>query len=241
MTPRYHWLALYSFVLAAITAGWLVSSLSGGDAFPPVWVVLLLIGICLFVWQFGIPVPRVGLSSMERVPQVGMLLVLSPPVAAAICATASLAWPLLSRRYSHGSTRAAVLRAVHNAAMTGLMLLLAGEAYLAAGGRHPLGVPTLEDIGPLAAMTVTAQVVNVALLAAYFRLDGREVRRIIRPVYTLVDLIFVPAGVLAAVLYFGPVKSSLMVDVSENSLYWYFVVVAWLPIYALIYWAPRLA
>ena len=126
---------------------------------------------------------------------------MSPPVAAAICATASLAWPLLSRRYSHGSTRAAVLRAVHNAAMTGLMLLLAGEAYLAAGGRHPLGVPTLEDIGPLAAMTVTAQVVNVALLAAYFRLDGREVRRIIRPVYTLVDLIFVPAGVLAAVLY----------------------------------------
>ena len=201
MTPRYHWLALYSFVLAAITAGWLVSSLSGGDAFPPVWVVLLLIGICRCVWQFGIPVPRVGLSSMERVPQVGMLLVLSPPVAAAICATASLAWPLLSRRYSHGSTRAAVLRAVHNAAMTGLMLLLAGEAYLAAGGRHPLGVPTLEDIGPLAAMTVTAQVVNVALLAAYFRLDGREVRRIIRPVYTLVDLIFVPAGVLAAVLY----------------------------------------
>ena len=125
---------------------------------------------------------------MERVPQVGMLLVLSPPVAAAICATASLVWPLLSRRYSHGSTRAAVLRAVHNAAMTGLMLLLAGEAYLAAGGRHPLGVPTLEDIGPLAAMTVTAQVVNVALLAVYFRLDGREVRRIIRPVYTLVDL-----------------------------------------------------
>ncbi|HZO00385.1 MAG TPA: hypothetical protein VFB93_04230, partial [Burkholderiales bacterium] len=201
MTPRYHWLALYSFVLAAITAGWLVSSLSGSGAFPPVWVVLLLIGICLFVWHFGIPVPRVGLSSMERVPQVGMLLVLSPPVAAAICATASLVWPLLSRRYSHGSTRAAVLRAVHNAAMTGLTLLLAGEAYLAAGGRHPLGVPTLEDIGPLAAMTVTAQVVNVALLAAYFRLDGREVRRIIRPVYTLVDLIFVPAGVLAAVLY----------------------------------------
>ena len=201
MTPRYHWLAIYSFLLAAITAGWLVSSLAGGVGFPPVWVVILLIGICLFVWQFGIPVPRVGLSSMERVPQVGLLMVLSPPVAAAICATASLIWPLLSRRYSHGSARAAVLRAVHNAAMTGLMLLLAGEAYLAAGGRHPLGVLTLDDIGPLVAMTVTAQAVNVALLAAYFRLDGREVRRIIRPIYTLVDLIFVPAGVLAAVLY----------------------------------------
>jgi diguanylate cyclase (GGDEF)-like protein len=201
MTPRYHWLALYAFLLAAITAGWLASRLAGDSGFPPVWVVILLIGACLFVWQFGVPVPRVGLSSMERVPQVGMLLVLSPPVAAAICAAASLVWPLLSRRYSHGSARAAVLRAVHNAAMTGLMILLAGEAYLAAGGRHPLGVPTLEDIGPLLAMTVTAQVVNVALLAAYFRLDGRDVRRLIRPVYTVVDLVFVPAGVLAAVLY----------------------------------------
>ena len=201
MTPRYHWLAVYSFLLAAITAVWLVSSLADGSQFPPVWIVVLLIAACLFVWQFGVPVPRVGLSSMERVPQVGMLLVLSPPVAAAVCAAASLLWPLLSRRYSHGSARAAVLRAVHNASMTGLMLLLAGEAYLATGGRHPLGVPTLEDTGPLLAMTAVAQAVNVALLAAYFRLDGREVRRVIRPVYTLVDLIFVPAGVLAAVLY----------------------------------------
>lgn len=31
------------------------------------------------------------------------------------------------------------------------------------------------------------------------------------------------------------------VDVSENSLYWRFVWLAWLPIYFLIYWVPRLA
>jgi heme/copper-type cytochrome/quinol oxidase subunit 3 len=30
-------------------------------------------------------------------------------------------------------------------------------------------------------------------------------------------------------------------DVADNSLYWHFVIIAWLPIYALIYWAPRLA
>lgn len=29
-------------------------------------------------------------------------------------------------------------------------------------------------------------------------------------------------------------------DVSDNSLYWHFVVIAWLPICALIYWVPRL-
>ena len=31
------------------------------------------------------------------------------------------------------------------------------------------------------------------------------------------------------------------VDVSENALYWRFVWIAWLPIYFLIYWLPRLA
>jgi heme/copper-type cytochrome/quinol oxidase subunit 3 len=30
-------------------------------------------------------------------------------------------------------------------------------------------------------------------------------------------------------------------DVSDNAFYWDFVVITWLPIYALIYWAPRLA
>jgi heme/copper-type cytochrome/quinol oxidase subunit 3 len=29
-------------------------------------------------------------------------------------------------------------------------------------------------------------------------------------------------------------------DVSDNALYWYFVVAAWLPLYACLYWVPRL-
>jgi cytochrome c oxidase subunit III len=32
-----------------------------------------------------------------------------------------------------------------------------------------------------------------------------------------------------------------MIDVDENSLYWRFVWLTWLPIYVLIYWLPRLA
>lgn len=31
-----------------------------------------------------------------------------------------------------------------------------------------------------------------------------------------------------------------MVDVYENAFYWYFVVFSWMPIYAVLYWAPRL-
>ncbi|HWJ39406.1 MAG TPA: cytochrome C oxidase subunit III, partial [Sphingomicrobium sp.] len=30
-----------------------------------------------------------------------------------------------------------------------------------------------------------------------------------------------------------------LVDVDENSLYWRFVWLSWIPIYVLIYWVPR--
>jgi len=45
----------------------------------------------------------------------------------------------------------------------------------------------------------------------------------------------------AVLLYTGPLDESHFVDLSENSLYWYFVVAFWLPLYGLIYLAPRLA
>ena len=201
MASRYRPLSAYALTLAVAAGVWLARDLPGSAGFPPLWVVALCIAASLFVWQFGLPAPRVGLTSMERLPQIGLLLVLSPPIAASICACASFLWPLLNRSYSHGSLRVAVIRALHNAAMTALMLLAAAHVYLATGGRHPLDELTPRDGLPLVAMAVTAQVVNVVLMALFFHFDRRDVRRIIRPVYTLIDLIFVPAGVLAAVLF----------------------------------------
>ncbi|HYC88725.1 MAG TPA: cytochrome c oxidase subunit 3 [Thermoanaerobaculia bacterium] len=34
-------------------------------------------------------------------------------------------------------------------------------------------------------------------------------------------------------------KPRRYVDVSENAFYWYFVVLSWIPIYLVLYWAPR--
>ena len=45
--------------------------------------------------------------------------------------------------------------------------------------------------------------------------------------------------VLAVLLYTGPFRGKRFVDASENALYWYFVVLSWLPVYAVIYLAPR--
>ena len=47
------------------------------------------------------------------------------------------------------------------------------------------------------------------------------------------------SAVLAVLMFVGPVEEHRFVDVEENAVYWYFVVLAWLPIYGVIYWAPR--
>jgi heme/copper-type cytochrome/quinol oxidase subunit 3 len=51
---------------------------------------------------------------------------------------------------------------------------------------------------------------------------------------------FLDTAVLAALMFVGPIEERRFIDVEENAVYWYFVVLAWLPIYGVIYWAPRL-
>ena len=46
--------------------------------------------------------------------------------------------------------------------------------------------------------------------------------------------------VLTVLMFSGPIEGKRFVDVSENAFYWYFVVLAWVPIYAVIYLVPRL-
>jgi cytochrome c oxidase subunit III len=45
--------------------------------------------------------------------------------------------------------------------------------------------------------------------------------------------------VLGILFLTGPLEGKRFVDVSENSMYWYFVVWAWIPIYLTIYWGAR--
>ncbi len=45
--------------------------------------------------------------------------------------------------------------------------------------------------------------------------------------------------VLLALVFTKPVSGRRFADVSENGVYWYFVVLAWLPIYGAIYLLPR--
>jgi cytochrome c oxidase subunit III len=45
--------------------------------------------------------------------------------------------------------------------------------------------------------------------------------------------------VLAAVTFVKPLEGKRFVDIAENCGYWWFVIISWLPIYAVVYWAER--
>jgi cytochrome c oxidase subunit 1/cytochrome c oxidase subunit I+III len=49
----------------------------------------------------------------------------------------------------------------------------------------------------------------------------------------------VDGGVLLALAFAHPLTKARYVDISENSLYWYFIVAWWIPIYLTVYLAPR--
>ena len=49
----------------------------------------------------------------------------------------------------------------------------------------------------------------------------------------------VDSGVLLALAFIGPNTKKRFVDYSENSMYWYFIVAWWVPVYVTIYFMPR--
>jgi cytochrome c oxidase subunit III len=49
----------------------------------------------------------------------------------------------------------------------------------------------------------------------------------------------VETGVLLLLMFTAHVEPKRFVDVSENALYWNFIIVSWLPTYVTVYFAPR--
>jgi heme/copper-type cytochrome/quinol oxidase subunit 3 len=56
-------------------------------------------------------------------------------------------------------------------------------------------------------------------------------------VHLVTDL--VDTLVLTVLMFTRHARGRRFVDCSENAIYWNFVVFGWLPLYALLYWAPR--
>ncbi len=192
---------LYNLALVGLTGATASLAWPWLAEWPPAGVVLGFVAFQLLVWQYGYPVPSMGMTSMERVPQVAAFLLLPLEVAATVNALPALVWPFLNHRYRQGSLRVGAIRAVHNACMIALMTALAGYSYVTLGGGVPLNALGWTDAWALLVATVLLQAVNSAMMLAYFKLDGRDIRRLATWSYLTVDAFFAPIGVLAALVW----------------------------------------
>jgi cytochrome c oxidase subunit III len=112
----------------------------------------------------------------------------------------------------------------------------AGERYDAHGVRLWLGITLAVGLALLAVRVMEFAALNV-------RWDSNAYGSV---VWTLLGFHtahlatdWADSAVLEVLFFTGPLEGKRFVDVSENSLYWYFVVLAWIPIYLVIYWGAR--
>ena len=56
---------------------------------------------------------------------------------------------------------------------------------------------------------------------------------------TLLFLEALETWVFTALFWFGSIEGKHFSDVDDNCVYWYFMSLVWLPMYALIFWSPR--
>ena len=111
-----------------------------------------------------------------------------------------------------------------------------------------------EDIGRVRPLIIVIALIGAVLLAIRaFEFDQLNVKwnwnaygsiiwalLVLHTIHILTD--WVDTLVLARLMFTKHGETGRrFVDVSENSLYWRFVWLAWLPIYALLYWVPRWA
>jgi diguanylate cyclase (GGDEF)-like protein len=183
--------------ICAVIAAWLPWPES---PWPPWQAIVAFSALQLLVWQFGFAAPALGMLSMERMPQVAALALLPMPQAAVLTALPALLFPALNRRYRQGSWAVGAQRGVHNTCMIFLMAVAAGAVYRALGGPLPLRSLDGHALFALAAMAVVMQSVNNAMIIGYYALEGRDTTRLLNARYLLMDLCFVPFGVLLALI-----------------------------------------
>jgi cytochrome c oxidase subunit III len=112
----------------------------------------------------------------------------------------------------------------------------AGEAHDRAGVRLWLVIAILFGVAFIAVRVMEFAALNVRWDSSAY---GSVVWTLLgfHTVHLVTD--FADTVVLAVLFFTGPLDGKRFVDVSENSFYWYFVVLTWMPIYFVIYWGAR--
>jgi cytochrome c oxidase subunit III len=110
------------------------------------------------------------------------------------------------------------------------------EALDLRGVRLWMTVSTLFSLAVLAVRALEFQHLNTwwdstAYGSAVWMILGLHTLHLVTDAYDTI--------VLNVLVFTGPLEGRRFVDVSENALYWFFVVASWLPVYAVLYGVPR--
>lgn len=185
-------IALFTTALIAVGASLPGSGLAAGD-----WpVVLFFLAFGLFTIAIGYDHSAFGYVSFDRVAQVSSLLVLGPVDAACINGLASLLYPWHRLRKGQ-PLRAVAFASLHNSGLMALMILAAGQVYVAAGGAVPLAGLDLAAFGAVLLTLVVMQVINEAGMLGLYVLRGQSPRQAFSLFDTTMEL---AAGLVAIVV-----------------------------------------
>lgn len=162
----------------------------------------LLLGILslLLIWHFGIKFPYIGLVSMERLVQFHMLLTLPLLDTIVINMCAGFIMPYINKSYRLGSFHVAMLRGFSNAGMNGIMILVAG-LLLRQFSVLPFESLNFQTFGLIMAVALIMQIINISMIAIYHTVDNKNFKKLLSPALVFADLIFVPIGILSAMLF----------------------------------------
>jgi len=166
----------------------------------------------LFIWQFGIRVPYIGVISMERLVQFYLLLTLPLLDVIIISMCAAFAMPFLDKKYRYDSYKVAFFRGINNAAMDVFMLLVGGyllHLYI----EIPILLLDLKSVLAILLVAIVIQFINIGMIAIYQTIDNKNFKKLLNPTFILADLIFVPGGVLLALLHQN----------SNQNIFWLFI------------------
>ncbi|MFZ6800080.1 GGDEF domain-containing protein [Undibacterium sp. Di24W] len=150
--------ALFSFAATLLYRAWLAKEFEFHN------VSILPFAICsyvlaVFIILLGFSTPRFVHISLDRITQVGLVLILGPADAALINGLASFTYPLLAQHRQY-DMRKALVHALHNSAMFTLIIYCSGTAYRLSGGAVPLMVLDWNAVRAFIVLVVLMQCLN---------------------------------------------------------------------------------
>ena len=166
----------------------------------------------LLIWRFGIRFPYIGIVSMARLVQFFLLFTVPLFDVVIINMCAAFIMPFINKSYRFGSYKVAFLRGLSNAGMNTFMLIIGGFLlyyYL----DLPLVTIGIKHLLVILMVAIVIQIINIGMIAIYHTVDNKDFKKLLNPTFVLADLIFVPAGVLLAILFQN----------SDKSMFWLFI------------------